>query len=115
MTKTPHPNGKKAMQSFMGKINFVRKFISNFAKIVKPLQNIINKDVGFKWNQEEKDAFDRLKKANTKAPALYSLDFNKDFILYTFTSYSSLAIVLTQKDSQDNEWPIYFMSVSLHG
>ena len=32
------PHNKKAMQSFLGKINFVRKFISDFAEIVKPLQ-----------------------------------------------------------------------------
>lgn len=38
------------MQSFLGKINFVRKFILDFEQIVKPLQNMIKKDVLFKWN-----------------------------------------------------------------
>ena len=32
------PHNKKAMQSFLGKINFARRFISDFAEIVKPLQ-----------------------------------------------------------------------------
>ena len=31
-------HNKKEMQSFLGKINFVRRSISNFDKIVKPLQ-----------------------------------------------------------------------------
>ena len=31
------PHNKKAMQSFLGKINFVRRFISDFVEIVKPL------------------------------------------------------------------------------
>ena len=38
------PHNKKAMQSFLGKINFVRRFISDFANIVKPLQEMIKKD-----------------------------------------------------------------------
>ena len=32
------PYNKKAMQYFLGNINFVRIFISDFAEIVKPLQ-----------------------------------------------------------------------------
>jgi hypothetical protein len=39
------PHNKKAMQSFLGKINFVRRFISDFVEIVKPLQEMIKKDL----------------------------------------------------------------------
>ena len=31
------PSSKKSMQSFLGKINFVRIFIPNVAQIVRPL------------------------------------------------------------------------------
>jgi len=33
----PFPVNKKAMQSLPGKINFLNKFISNYAQIVKPM------------------------------------------------------------------------------
>ena len=33
----PLPHNKKYMQSFMGTINFVRRFVPDFAQIVKPL------------------------------------------------------------------------------
>ena len=33
----PLPHNKKGMQSFMGTINFVRRFVPDFAQIVKPL------------------------------------------------------------------------------
>ena len=33
----PLPHNKKGMQSFMGTINFVRRFVPYFAQIVKPL------------------------------------------------------------------------------
>ena len=41
------PHNKKSMQSFMGKINFVRGFISDFTEIVKPLREMIKKDTNF--------------------------------------------------------------------
>lgn len=66
------PHNKKAMQSFMGEINFVRRFISYFAEIVKSLQDMIKKDVNFKWTKERKEAFDNIKEAVVEAPTLRS-------------------------------------------
>lgn len=47
--------------------------------------------------------------------ALYSLDFNKDFLLYTIIFDNSLLTVLTQKDEMNNEHPISFMRSSMQG
>jgi len=38
IAKIPPPRNKKTMQSFLGKINFVRRFVPNFVETVKPLQ-----------------------------------------------------------------------------
>jgi hypothetical protein len=46
---------------------------------------------------------------------LRSPDFNRDFNLYTFASDQSLAAVLTQKDDDNNEAPVSFMSTNLQG
>jgi hypothetical protein len=35
---------KKSIQSFIGKINFLRRFIPNFAKIIKYITNMLKKD-----------------------------------------------------------------------
>ena len=37
ITQIPFTVNKKDMQSFLGKINFLRKFISDYAQIVKPI------------------------------------------------------------------------------
>ena len=37
ITQIPFPVNKKAMQSFLGKIKFLRKFISDYVQIVKPI------------------------------------------------------------------------------
>ena len=75
------PHNKKAMQSFLGKINFVRRFISDFTEIVKPLQDMIKKDFNFKWKKERREAFDKIKEAIVEAPTLQSPNFDNEFIL----------------------------------
>jgi hypothetical protein len=39
----PLPASKKSIQSFFGRINFVRQFIPNFAEIVKPISDMLKK------------------------------------------------------------------------
>jgi hypothetical protein len=83
------------MQSFFGKINFVRKFTLYFAETIKPLQKMIHKYVEFKWDDEGKSSFTNIKTAISQAPLLRSSDFRKFFFLYTFYSNQSLDAVLT--------------------
>ena len=97
----------------MGTINFVRRFVPDFAQIVKPLQQMVKKSVQFKWTDVEKNTFRKIKTTVAHAPSLKFLDFDKDFILYTFASDDSLAAVLTQKEYGGDEFPIYFMSIGL--
>jgi hypothetical protein len=106
---------QKVYAVFFGKINFVRRFVPYFSKIVKPLQWMIKKDVQFKWTYIEKEAFKNIKATIASAPALQIPYFTKDFLLYTFSSDHSLAAMLTYKDQQGNEYPITFMSTGLQG
>ena len=99
----------------MGMINFVRRFVPDFAQIVKPLQQMVKQNALFKWTEIEKSAFGKIKTAIAQAPSLKSPDFDKDFILYTFASDDSLAAVLTQKEDGGDEFPISFMSTGLQG
>ena len=99
----------------MGTINFVRRFVPDFAQIVKPLQQMVKQSVQFKWTDVEKNAFSKIKTSISHAPSIKSPYFDKDFILYTFASYDSLAAVLTQKEDGGDEYPISFMSTGLQG
>jgi hypothetical protein len=44
-----------------------------------------------------------------------SPDFSQDFMLYTFSSDRSYTVVLTQKNVENNEVPIAFMSSAFKG
>ena len=47
ISKIGLPNSRKAMQSFLGKINFVRGFVPNSSQVVKHLQHFVKKDVSY--------------------------------------------------------------------
>ena len=70
-------HNKTTMQSFLGKINFLMRFISEFFKIVKPLQEMIKKDANLKWTKEKREAFEKIKEAIVKDPTLWSPNLDK--------------------------------------
>ena len=67
ISKITYPFSKKAMQSFLGKINFVRRFIPSFSEIIRPLQKMIKKDAIFNWGQTEKESFQKILEAISEA------------------------------------------------
>ena len=86
ISKLPPPSSKKAMQSFLDKINFVRRFVPSFFEMVRSLQNLIKNYVQCRWGPQEIQDFDSIRKAIVEAPSLMSPDFSQDLTLYTFTS-----------------------------
>jgi hypothetical protein len=115
ISKLPPPSSKKSMQFFLGQINFVRRFVLSFSEIVRPLQNLIKKDVQYHWGPQESQSFDSIKKYIVEAPSLMIPDFSRDFTLYMFASNRSYAAVITQKNVENNKFPIAFMSSSFKG
>ena len=48
------PRSKKEVQSFLGKVNFLRRFIPNFVETVNLVTNMLKKDNIIKWTIESK-------------------------------------------------------------
>jgi hypothetical protein len=107
------PRSKKEVQSFLGKINFLRRFVSNFAELVKYITTMLRKDSEIKWTVESRDSFDQIKKSLTEAPVLVSPDYSKDFLIFSFASFDIVATVLLQKNVEGLEQPIAFFSRAL--
>jgi hypothetical protein len=57
------PTNLKELQSLLGKINFVRRFISNLSQKVLPFSPLLQlkKDQKFIWGDEQQKAFDEIK------------------------------------------------------
>ena len=106
----PYPINIKELQAFLGKINFLRRFIPNLAELIRLLSNMLKKDAKVKWSLETKQAFESIKSALTQTPVLTSPQCDKDFIIFSFASDHTIAAVLLQKDEQGAENPISFFS-----
>lgn len=50
-----------------------------------------------------------MKKDTMQEPFLSIPNYDKDFVLYTFSSYTSYVVVLTQKGQENEEFPIALM------
>ena len=57
----PVPKKVKDVQSFLGLVNFYRRFIEQFSKIVTLLSKLIRKDQPWEWMDQQQNAFDTLK------------------------------------------------------
>jgi hypothetical protein len=51
------PRNKKEIQSFLGRINFLRRFVPNFVEMVKHITDMLKKDHEVKWTTEAKESF----------------------------------------------------------
>jgi hypothetical protein len=107
------PISKKEVQSFLGKINFLRRFVSNFAELVKFIATMLRKGNEIKWIAESRNSFGQMKKALTEAHVLMSPDYSKEFMIFSFASFNTVTTVLLQKNSEGLEKPIYFFSRAL--
>ena len=97
------PRSKKDIQSFLGKINFVRRFIPNFAELVKHITSMLKNGSKVRWTDATRKSFDSIKKAIMEAPTLISPDYSKEFHIFSFASEDTIAAVLLQVDEEGSE------------
>ena len=69
------PRNKKEIQAFLGKINFLWRFIPNYAEIVRDIINMLKKDHEVKWTVHVRHYFSHIKKAIYVGPILASRDY----------------------------------------
>jgi hypothetical protein len=84
------------IRSFLGLAGYYRRFIPNFSKIVKPMTQLLEKEVKFKWSPQCEEAFLTLKKLLTNAPVLAHPDIEKPFDVYCDASGTGIRGVLMQ-------------------
>jgi hypothetical protein len=74
---------------------------------------MLKKDSEVKWKIEAKASFEHIKKVIGEAPMLTSLVYMKEFLIFSFASEHTIAVVLLQKNDEGFEQPIEFFSKSL--
>jgi hypothetical protein len=84
------------IHSFFRLAGYYRWFIPNISKITKPMTQLLEKEVKFKWSPHCEEVFLTLKKLLTTAPVLAQPDIEKSFDVYCDASDTGIGGVLMQ-------------------
>ena len=104
------PRRKKEVQSFIRHVNFLRRFIPSFAEILMNITNMLKIYHEIKCTMDARRDFRDITHAIIEAPILVSLDFSKDFLIFSYASDHTIVGVLLQKNDQNVEQPIEFLA-----
>jgi hypothetical protein len=91
------PTNVKQLRSFLGLARYYRKFVRHFSIILKPLIELLKKQVYFLWIEQHEQAFVALKSTLIEAPVLALPDFPKNSTLETDASELGVGAVLMQQ------------------
>jgi hypothetical protein len=81
--------------------------------MVKLITTMLRKENEVKWTVESREYFEQIKKALTEAPVLISPDYSKDFLIFSFASSDTVAVVLLQKNAEGLEQAHFIFQQSI--
>jgi len=93
------PKNVGDIRSFHGLASFYRRFVPNFSTIASPLNELVKKDISFKWGERQQKAFDDIKTRLTQAPILALPNFEKTFELECDASGGNRCDFVTRRPS----------------
>jgi len=88
-------------------------FIPNVFEMMKNIIDMLKKESEIKWNAKSKDSFEHIKKDLGETPVLVSHEYDKEFLIFSFSSENNIAVDLLQKDDDGHEKPIAFLRKEL--
>ena len=103
----PTPTCIKDLRSVLGVMNFVRRFVPNYAEITAPLVDLTRKDFAtrprFKkaWGSAQNTAFAHIKRSLVSAPVLNFPDYEREFIVHVDASELGVGAFLAQPSKND--------------
>ncbi|XP_070007471.1 uncharacterized mitochondrial protein AtMg00860-like [Nicotiana sylvestris] len=78
----PPPKNKKDVMSFLGRLNYISRFIAQSTVICEPIFKMLKKDVATKWTDDSQKTFDRIKEYLSTPPVLVPPEPWSPLLLY---------------------------------
>ena len=93
------PTNKTKLQSLLGKINFIRRFISNMLERALPFSPLLKlkNDQEFKWGDVQQKAFEEINEYMKSPPVLIPPQQGKPFKLYVSADDQTIRSALMQE------------------
>ena len=93
------PTNQKELQSFIGTVNYLSRFLPFLSDLRAPLQNLLKKDSEFVWTNVHQQTFDQLKMHVSNDVKLHFYDCSKLLYIEVDTSKKGIGAVMLQEDS----------------
>ncbi|KAG8486695.1 hypothetical protein CXB51_020171 [Gossypium anomalum] len=107
----PPPRTQKEARGFLGRLNYIARFISQLTEKCDPIFRLLKKHNPGVWDEECQKTFDKVKQYLSNAPVLTPPSPDKPLILYLTVFENSMGCVLGQHDeSGRKERAIYYLS-----
>ena len=94
----PEPRNKAELETFLGMINYLGKFVPNMSSETDLLRQLLQKNIAWHWDERHSNAVNRLKHLITSSPVLGLYDVNAEVCLSTDASNQGFGAVLSQHD-----------------
>ena len=107
------PQNRSELQSFLGLVNYYRKFIPNMSTLVSPLNQLLSKDTPWCWSPECKGSFQALKDTLASSSVLAHYSPKLEVQLAVDASPVGLGAVISHITEDGTERPIAYASRSL--
>ena len=91
------PTTVPQLRSFLGLVNYYRRFIKSYSARATPLTNLLKKVKSWEWTSECQASFEDLKRAVSEDPLLTLPDHTKMFEVHTDASDFAIGGVLMQE------------------
>ena len=95
--KLEPPTNIKALQRYLGTINFLAKYVYGMQPLLQPLYNHLHKENDSKWTNDHQKIFNEMKRTITHKLELTMLDTTKPFYILTDASNTGIRAALLQQ------------------
>lgn len=108
----PVPTNVSQLRSYLGIMNYYRRYIEGFSNLARPLNDLLKKTAKWTWEASQQDAYQRLKDKLLNDVFLLHPSNDKQFILETDASGYAWGAVLSQQDDEGRYRPVACISRS---
>ena len=113
ITQWPTPGNLREVRGFLGFANFYRRFIRDFARLARPLNDLTKKDAPWVWGDAQRQAFERLRENFSTEPILAMWEPDRPTRLEVDASGYATGGVLLQQLSDERWHPVAVRSESM--
>ncbi|XP_070012999.1 uncharacterized protein [Nicotiana sylvestris] len=97
--------------SFLGRLNYISRFIAQSTVICEPIFKMMRKEVETSWTKDYQKAFDKIKEYLSRLPVLVPSELGRHLLLYLSMIDGAFGCVLGQQDKTGRkEKAIYYLS-----